>query len=136
MGSVLLFGSGDYAMRVWINPRLLAARNMTAGDVVTAIREQNAQVAAGVVGAPPAPNDTDFQLQVNAQGRLIKEDFADIIIRSDPKTGALVSRTWGGSRSAPTRIRCAACSTTRRRLPSSNRRARTRSSCRTMCAPP
>jgi multidrug efflux pump len=91
MGSVLLFGSGDYAMRIWINPRQLAARNMTASDVVTAIREQNAQVAAGVVGSPPSPNDTDFQLQVNAQGRLIKEeDFANIIIRSDPKTGALV----------------------------------------------
>ncbi|NGZ87459.1 efflux RND transporter permease subunit [Duganella aceris] len=91
MGSVLLFGSGDYAMRIWINPRQLASRNMTAGDVVTAIREQNAQVAAGVVGSPPSPTDTDFQLQVNAQGRLIKEeDFANIIIRSDPKTGALV----------------------------------------------
>jgi multidrug efflux pump len=62
MGSVLLFGSGDYAMRIWLDPQKLAARNMTAGDVVTAIREQNAQVAAGVVGAPPAPKGTDFQL--------------------------------------------------------------------------
>ena len=91
MGSVLLFGGGDYAMRIWLNPQQLAARSMTAGDVVQAIREQNNQVAAGVVGSPPTASDTDFQLAINAQGRLIKEeDFADIIIRSDPRTGALV----------------------------------------------
>ena len=91
MGSVLQFGAGDYAMRVWLNPQQLAARGMTAGDVVAAIREQNAQVAAGVVGSPPAPDDTDFQLQVNAQGRLItEEDFSNIIVRSDPANGAVV----------------------------------------------
>nr|WP_315219716.1 multidrug efflux RND transporter permease subunit [uncultured Duganella sp.] len=91
MGSVLQFGAGDYAMRVWLNPQQLAARGMTAGDVVAAIREQNAQVAAGVVGSPPAPDDTDFQLQVNAQGRLItEEDFSNIIVRSDPASGAVV----------------------------------------------
>jgi multidrug efflux pump len=91
MGSVLFFGGGDYAMRVWLNPQKLVARGMTASDVVQAIREQNAQVAAGVVGSPPAVDNTDFQLAINAQGRLIKEeDFADIIVRSDPRTGALV----------------------------------------------
>ncbi|MGO4381995.1 efflux RND transporter permease subunit [Pseudoduganella sp. RAF19] len=91
MGSVLFFGSGDYAMRVWLDPQKLASRNMTASDVVGAIREQNTQVAAGVVGSPPAVDNTDFQLAVNAQGRLItEEDFSNIIVRSDPKTGALV----------------------------------------------
>jgi len=91
MGSVLMFGGGDYAMRVWLDPQKLSARNMTASEVVAAIREQNAQVAAGVVGAPPAPTGTDFQLQINAQGRLVsEEEFANVIIRTDTKTGALV----------------------------------------------
>jgi multidrug efflux pump len=91
MGSVLLFGAGDYAMRIWLNPQQLAARGMTAGDVVAAVREQNAQVAAGVVGAPPAPRGSDFQLPINTKGRLSREDeFADIIVRADPASGALV----------------------------------------------
>jgi multidrug efflux pump len=91
MGSVLFFGGGDYAMRIWLDPQKLASRSMTAGDVIQAIREQNAQVAAGVVGSPPAVNNTEFQLAVNAQGRLVKEeDFADIIVRSDTRTGAVV----------------------------------------------
>jgi multidrug efflux pump len=91
MGNVQLFGGGDYAMRIWLNPQKLASRGMTASDVVAAIREQNNSVAAGVVGSPPTADSTDFQLAINAQGRLIKEDdFANIIVRSDPRTGALV----------------------------------------------
>ncbi len=91
MGQVTLFGGGDYAMRIWIDPGKLAGREMTAGDVVAAVREQNLQVAAGVVGASPAPQDTDFQLAINTQGRLVtEEDFANIIIRTDPATGAVV----------------------------------------------
>jgi multidrug efflux pump len=91
MGSVLSFGAGDYAMRIWLDPQKLAARDMTASDVVNAIREQNTQVAAGVVGAPPAPNGTDFQLAINAQGRLVsEEEFANVIVRTEPKTGAMV----------------------------------------------
>ncbi|MFM2400463.1 MAG: hypothetical protein RL341_2620 [Pseudomonadota bacterium] len=91
MGSVLMFGAGDYAMRVWLDPQKLAARNMTAGEVVGAIREQNAQVAAGVVGAPPSPKGTDFQLAINTQGRLTtEEEFASIIVRADASSGALV----------------------------------------------
>ena len=74
MGQVLVFGAGDYAMRVWLDPQKLASRNLTAGDVVRAMREQNEQVAAGVVGAPPAPRRTEFQLSVNAQGRLVTEE--------------------------------------------------------------
>lgn len=91
MGSVLSFGAGDYAMRIWLDPQKLAARNLTASDVVGAIREQNTQVAAGVVGASPSPKNTDFQLSINAQGRLAsEEEFSDIIVRSEPKTGAMV----------------------------------------------
>ena len=81
MGEVLLFGAGDYAMRVWLDPQKVAARNMTASDVVDAIREQNVQVAAGVIGQAPSKN-AEFQLTVNTQGRLKSEqEFGDIIVR-------------------------------------------------------
>jgi multidrug efflux pump len=82
MGETILFGAGDYAMRVWLNPQKIAARGMTAGDVVAAIREQNVQVAAGVIGAAPSKN-AEFQLTVNTQGRLqSEEEFGNIIVRT------------------------------------------------------
>ena len=91
MGSVILFGAGDYAMRIWLDPTKLAARGLTTAEVIAAIREQNAQVAAGTVGAPPAPTGTEFQLSVNTQGRLTSEEqFADIIIRAEPATGGMI----------------------------------------------
>ena len=84
-GQVVVFGAGDYAMRVWLDPNRVAAHNLSAGDVVRAIREQNLQVAAGTVGAPPMPNPVAYQLTVNAHGRLIDEtEFGNIIV----KTGA------------------------------------------------
>lgn len=87
MGQVLVFGAGDYSMRVWLDPQKIAARGLTAPDVVGAIREQNVQVAAGVVGAAPA-KDAPFQLAVNAQGRLsTEEEFGDIIIRAGSANG-------------------------------------------------
>jgi multidrug efflux pump len=90
MGQVLVFGGGDYAMRVWIDPQKLAARNLTASDVVRALREQNKQVAAGVVGAPPAARHTEFQLSVNAQGRLAtEEEFGNVIVATSPDGGVL-----------------------------------------------
>ncbi|MHC8366777.1 efflux RND transporter permease subunit [Pseudomonas sp. ZT5P21] len=83
VGDVQLFGMGDYSLRVWLDPNKTASRNLTATDVVSAIREQNRQVAAGALGAPPAPNATAFQLSVNTQGRLVsEEEFENIIIRS------------------------------------------------------
>ena len=86
VGSVQIFGAGEYSMRVWLDPDRLAARELTASDVVRAIREQNVQVAAGVLGAPPAPNDATFQLLVNAQGRLsTEEEFSDIVVRATPE---------------------------------------------------
>jgi hydrophobe/amphiphile efflux-1 (HAE1) family protein len=85
VGQVQVFGGGDYAMRIWVDPQKVAARDLTATDIVSAIREQNVQVAAGVVGAPPMPEKVDYQLSVNARGRLIDEqEFGDIIV----KTGA------------------------------------------------
>ena len=91
MGSVQLFGSGDYAMRIWLDPNKLAARSITTGEVIAAIREQNVQVAAGSVGAPPTLHTTEFQLAVNTQGRLTTEaEFADIIVRTEPATGGLI----------------------------------------------
>jgi len=82
MGQVRVFGAGDYSMRIWLDPQKLAARNLTAGDVVTAIREQNVQVAAGQIGAPPAP-ESSFQLALNAMGRLQDEEqFGNIIIKT------------------------------------------------------
>jgi hydrophobe/amphiphile efflux-1 (HAE1) family protein len=91
MGSVLVFGTGDYAMRVWLDPHKLAARSITTSDVVAAIREQNAQVAAGVVGAAPSPPGTEFTMSVNTKGRLsTDEEFSDIIVRADPSDGSVI----------------------------------------------
>jgi hydrophobe/amphiphile efflux-1 (HAE1) family protein len=85
IGQVQVFGGGDYSMRVWLDPGKIAARGLAATDVVNAIREQNVQVAAGVVGAPPMPVPVDYQLSINARGRLTnEEEFGDIIL----KTGA------------------------------------------------
>jgi multidrug efflux pump len=85
VGSAQVFGAGEYSMRVWVDPDRLAARQLTATDVVRAIREQNVQVAAGVLGAPPAPSDTAFQLSINAQGRLTSEEqFEEIVVRATP----------------------------------------------------
>src|SRR5690348_15835147 len=85
VGQVLLFGSGDYSMRVWLDPRKVAERGLSAGDVVRAIREQNVQAAAGVVGASPSTPEVNLQLSINAQGRLqTEEEFADIIVKTEP----------------------------------------------------
>ncbi len=85
VGSAQVFGAGEYSMRVWLDPDRLASRRLTTSDVIRAIREQNVQVAAGVLGAQPAPADTTFQLSVNTRGRLTTEDeFADIVVRATP----------------------------------------------------
>jgi multidrug efflux pump len=84
-GDVEVFGSGDYAMRIWLNPDKIAARNLTASDVVAAIREQNVQVAGGVIGQQPVSDPVNFELQVNVKGRLIsEEEFGNIIVKTGP----------------------------------------------------
>jgi multidrug efflux pump len=85
VGDVQMFGTGPYSMRVWLDPQKLASRGMTAGDVVQALREQNVQVAAGQVGAPPATGKTDFQIAINTQGRLSsEEEFGNVVVRAGP----------------------------------------------------
>src|SRR4029453_9899567 len=82
VGQITVFGSGDYSMRVWLDPNKIAARSMTANDVVNAIREQNVQVAAGTIGTQPSQN-APFELSINAKGRLVtEEEFGNIIVKT------------------------------------------------------
>ncbi|CAG2161223.1 efflux RND transporter permease subunit [Cupriavidus numazuensis] len=84
IGQIKLFGSGNYAMRIWLNPQKIAERNMNPDEVVAAIRKQNIQVAAGVVGGPPYKDNVEIQLPVNVQGRLTDVDqFENIIIKRE-----------------------------------------------------
>ncbi len=85
VGQVNIFGGGDYAMRIWIDPDKAAARGLTSADVVNAIREQNIQVAAGVIGQQPMQGAAPFELTVNTKGRLIsEEEFEAIIVKTGP----------------------------------------------------
>jgi gold/copper resistance efflux pump len=89
VGDVVIYGAGDYSLRVWLDPDKVAARSLTAGDVVQAIREQNVQVAAGSVGQQPSAGSA-FQLAVNATGRLSSpEEFANIIVRAGADGGVV-----------------------------------------------
>lgn len=82
-GLVQVFGSGDYAMRVWLDPDKISAKNLTASEVVAAIREQNVQVAAGAVGQQPVKRPVALELQINAKGRLVdEEEFGRIIVKT------------------------------------------------------
>jgi multidrug efflux pump subunit AcrB len=83
VGDVTYLGQQDYSMRVWLDPEKLAARNMTAGDVVSAVKEQNVQVAAGQIGQQPVPKGLDFQYTMSTLGRLDEADqFANIVIKT------------------------------------------------------
>src|SRR5262245_6164789 len=85
IGDVTYQGQFDYSMRAWIDPYKMAGRNLSASDVVTALREQNVQVAAGSLGRPPVPMGQAFQYTLSTLGRLTtEEEFGDIIV----KTGA------------------------------------------------
>ena len=85
VGEIIVFGARDYSMRLWLNPEKIAARNLTASDVINAVREQNLQVAAGTIGQQPTPEATDFQYTVSTLGRLMEaEQFADIVLKQGP----------------------------------------------------
>jgi multidrug efflux pump len=85
VGQALAFGAGIYSMRIWLDPEKAASRDLTAGDIVRALREQNVQVSAGVIGGPPNNGGSAVQLSINAQGRLATlEEFEEVVI----KTGA------------------------------------------------
>ena len=99
VADITYFGKRDYSMRAWLDPDKLAALNLTPGDVVTAIAQQNLQVAAGQIGQPPNPSRAQqFQLTINTVGRLTDPDqFADIIV----KTAQVQSTTSTGANPSP-----------------------------------
>ena len=107
VGNVIVFGIGRYAMRLWVDPDKLAGRNITADEVVQALREQNVQVAAGAVGSDPAPRGHTYQISVRAAGRLNDPAQFENIILKRSADGALVrvkdvGRTELGSESYTT----------------------------------
>ena len=86
VGEVQVFGARDYAMRIWIDPGRAASLGLTAGEIVSALRSQNVQVAAGTVGQPPSNSGAAWQLNVETQGRFATpEEFARIVVRTDPQ---------------------------------------------------
>ena len=83
VGNIIIFGERKFAMRLWLDPTKLAGRNLTPGDVVNALREQNVQVAAGSIGDSPSPADQTYQLSVRAAGRLTEvAQFEDVVVKS------------------------------------------------------
>jgi HAE1 family hydrophobic/amphiphilic exporter-1 len=83
VGSVLVFGAGQYSMRIWLDPDKLKARGLTTSDITNALQQQSQQVAAGQIGAPPAPADTPFQYTVTVAGRLADvSEFEDVIVKT------------------------------------------------------
>jgi hydrophobe/amphiphile efflux-1 (HAE1) family protein len=104
VGDVTIIGQQDYSMRVWLDPDKLQSRNLTAGDVIRVLREQNVQVAAGQIGQPPVPQGQDFQYTMNTLGRLVDaEQFANIVLKTgtDGEVAYLkdVARTELGAKS-------------------------------------
>ncbi|WP_444903900.1 efflux RND transporter permease subunit [Microbulbifer sp. CnH-101-E] len=83
VGLAAVFGSGDYAMRLWVDPQKAAALGVTAADIVSSVREQNVQVSAGQIGASPMPNGSDFLISINAKGRLqSEEEFGNVVLKT------------------------------------------------------
>src|SRR5439155_5760764 len=84
VGDITYLGQRDYSMRIWLDPEKMSSRNLTAADVVSAIEQQNTQVAAGQIGQPPVASGQVFQLTMSTMGRLIDpEQFADVILKTD-----------------------------------------------------
>jgi hydrophobic/amphiphilic exporter-1 (mainly G- bacteria), HAE1 family len=93
VGAVTIFGAGQYAMRIWMNPDLLQARGLTPADVINAIQQQSQQVTAGQVGAPPAPKGQDFQYTLDLKGRLDNPaEFENIIVKATATSGGQITR--------------------------------------------
>jgi HAE1 family hydrophobic/amphiphilic exporter-1 len=93
VGNVTVFGAGQYAMRIWMNPDLLQARALTPQDVINAVQQQSQEVAAGQVGAPPAPKGQDFQYTLNLRGRLDDPaEFENIVVKVDGTNGGRTTR--------------------------------------------
>jgi HAE1 family hydrophobic/amphiphilic exporter-1 len=93
VGNVVIFGVGQYAMRVWLNPDALRNRGLTPADVIGAIQQQSQQVTGGQVGTPPAPESQDFQYTVNVEGRLADPaQFGSIIVKVNGANGGEITR--------------------------------------------
>jgi HAE1 family hydrophobic/amphiphilic exporter-1 len=93
IGDVTILGAAQYAMRIWMNPDLLQARALTPQDVINAIQQQSQEVAAGQVGAPPAPKGQDFQYTLDLKGRLDDAaEFENIVVKVDSKNGGQITR--------------------------------------------
>ncbi|MFZ3353077.1 MAG: efflux RND transporter permease subunit [Xanthobacteraceae bacterium] len=93
VGAVTIFGAGQYAMRIWMNPDLLQARGLTPQDVISAVQQQSQEVAAGQVGAPPAPKGQDFQYTLDLNGRLDNAaEFENIVVKVDAANGGQITR--------------------------------------------
>ena len=147
VGDVAFLGPRDYSMRVWLDPDKLAARDLTASDVINAVREQNRQVAAGRLGQPPVPQaqSVQFQLPINTAGRLTTEEqfenivlktsadggvvhFKDVVRETSPRCRRATSSTKASSWARRTTTSTAISTANRRpRWPSSNCPAPTRS---------
>lgn len=85
VGNIMVFGSKDFAMRLWLDPEKLKARHLTTGDVLAAVREQNIEVAAGQIGSTPSPDNQQFQYTIKTLGRLSTvQEFEDIVLRAAP----------------------------------------------------
>ncbi|WP_336491507.1 efflux RND transporter permease subunit [Methylobacterium nigriterrae] len=83
VGDISIFGGNEYAQRIWLDPNKLAAYGLSTTDVISALQEQNVQVAAGALGAPPAPSTSAFQLVVQSQGRFqTPDEFANVIVKA------------------------------------------------------
>ncbi|MGH7225472.1 MAG: efflux RND transporter permease subunit, partial [Gemmataceae bacterium] len=111
VGDIFLFGQRDYSMRIWVDPDRLAARNLNASDVVLALREQNAPVAAGSIGQQPSPNGQQLQITLNTLGRLSEvQQFENIILRTTPDGRTLrlkdVARVELGAKSEDLNVLC------------------------------
>ncbi len=103
VGSVIVFGAGQYSMRIWLDPNKMQARGLVTQDVIQALQQQSAQVTAGQIGAPPTPADQSFQYTLNVMGRLDDADaFANVIVKAGG--GSDVTRLQGRR---PGRARCA-----------------------------
>jgi hydrophobic/amphiphilic exporter-1 (mainly G- bacteria), HAE1 family len=93
VGGVTVFGAGQYAMRIWMDPDLLQARSLTPDDVIKVVQQQSQEVSAGAVGAPPAPKGQDFQYTLNVNGRLNDAaDFENIVVKVDSSNGGQITR--------------------------------------------
>jgi HAE1 family hydrophobic/amphiphilic exporter-1 len=93
VGNVVIFGAGQYAMRVWMDADQMQARGLTPSQVVNAIQEQSQEVAAGQIGTPPTPSGQSFQYTINISGRLNDvADYENIVVKVDAQNGGRITR--------------------------------------------